>query len=603
MFNAKTLAAVLLLTVAAVAASPAQTPTETATLEGNFNDFLHYTLIGRLDVAKAYAQALLQSNPDPVKLLQLTQQNPRAYQVLERARQNKHDAELAQLAEKLFNTIEQGRFLRRSDAKVIYQEVKRLSEGNRPWFMAVKRLKNSGEYAIPYMLDALADADRKEEWPHVIKALPEIARPAIRPLVAALQTENVQVKIEIIKALGKIKYPQSLPYLKYVIEDDTSPQLKDHAQTSIRQINPAALNVSAAELFYKLAEDYYYHAQSLASAEDADFANIWFWNAQDRRLTRERVDKDYFNELMSMRVCEWTVKADPEFARAIGLWLAAYLKAESSGVAMPNYFGPGHADAITYATTAGPQYLHQALARAVKDKNAYVALGAIEALAVIAGEKSLFYRLGTAQPLIDALSFDDRAVKYSAAIALAAAGPGRMFPQRSLVTDNLAEALTQAVNPTAEESAGWNRRLARSYALRAVSVMLELARTRNPVIDLTGAKNALMQATRTNQPDIQVLAGQVLAHLDSPDAQRCVAAMALDQNNPIGVRIAAFDSLAVSAKLHASLLDSGAIDEIYALVGSQKADPNLRSAAAAAYGALNLPSQRVKQLILDQAKS
>ena len=172
MFNAKTLAAVLLLTVAAVAASPAQTPTETATLEGNFNDFLHYTLIGRLDVAKAYAQALLQSNPDPVKLLQLTQQNPRAYQVLERARQNKHDAELAQLAEKLFNTIEQGRFLRRSDAKVIYQEVKRLSEGNRPWFMAVKRLKNSGEYAIPYMLDALADADRKEEWPHVIKALP-----------------------------------------------------------------------------------------------------------------------------------------------------------------------------------------------------------------------------------------------------------------------------------------------------------------------------------------------------------------------------------------------------------------------------------------------
>lgn len=77
MFNAKTLVAVLLLTVAAVAVSTAQTPTETATLEGNFNDFLHYTLIGRLDVAKAYAQAILQGNPDPVELLQLTQQNPR----------------------------------------------------------------------------------------------------------------------------------------------------------------------------------------------------------------------------------------------------------------------------------------------------------------------------------------------------------------------------------------------------------------------------------------------------------------------------------------------------------------------------------------------
>jgi hypothetical protein len=32
-------------------------------------------------------------------------------------------------------------------------------------------------------------------------------------------------------------------------------------------------------------------------------------------------------------------------------------------------------------------------------------------------------------------------------------------------------------------------------------------------------------------------------------------------------------------------------------------DPNLRAAAAGAYGALNLPSEQVKSLILDQAKS
>ena len=32
-------------------------------------------------------------------------------------------------------------------------------------------------------------------------------------------------------------------------------------------------------------------------------------------------------------------------------------------------------------------------------------------------------------------------------------------------------------------------------------------------------------------------------------------------------------------------------------------DPELRSVAASAYGALNLPSQKVKDLILDQARS
>ena len=44
-------------------------------------------------------------------------------------------------------------------------------------------------------------------------------------------------------------------------------------------------------------------------------------------------------------------------------------------------------------------------------------------------------------------------------------------------------------------------------------------------------------------------------------------------------------------------------DDIYSLVSTEEADPNLRSAAARAYGSLNLPSQKVKDLILDQSKS
>jgi hypothetical protein len=39
------------------------------------------------------------------------------------------------------------------------------------------------------------------------------------------------------------------------------------------------------------------------------------------------------------------------------------------------------------------------------------------------------------------------------------------------------------------------------------------------------------------------------------------------------------------------------------LVSSTEADPDLRAAAAGAYGALNLPSEQVKNLILDQSKS
>ena len=73
--------------------------------------------------------------------------------------------------------------------------------------------------------------------------------------------------------------------------------------------------------------------------------------------------------------------------------------------------------------------------------------------------------------------------------------------------------------------------------------------------------------------------------------------------NSKDIRISAFGSLAVSAKLNANKLDDATIDAVYALVSSKDIDPGLRTAAAAAYGALNLPSQKVKTLILDQARS
>lgn len=597
MFKVRTVTAVLVSAFLLAGAVWAQE------LEKHWNDFLHYTLIGRLDMAKGHAQAILDSGPDPVELLEISQGNPRGYQLLSRAKATPHDRELAELAGRLSGVIERGRFIRRTDPKVIVAEVKRLSTGDRPWYVGVQRLKNAGEYAIPYMLDALGDSGRQEEWPHIVKALPEIGRDAIRPLCVSLQTTNTSIREDIIKALGDIRYPQSLAYLKYIVENDQSSQLRGSATASIGKIEPAALNSPAAELFYRLAEDYYYHAESLAPAEDAEFGNIWLWDPQTGlKLVRQEVDRRYFYELMAMRVCELALKADPSFGQAIGLWLAAFFKAESANIAMPPYFGPGHADAFTYATTAGPEYLHQALARAVKDNNAYVALGAIEVLAVNAGEKSLMYRVGTAQPLVEALSFGDRAVRYSAAIAIASAGPVEEFSERHLVVDNLAQALAQRPSPSDITAAAWNAQFSHGYALRAVSVMLKLAQSRNPVIDLLPAKESLIAATKQKQADLQVLAGEVLAHFNSPDAQRSIAAMALDGGNAANVRIKAFESLAVSAKLNASLLDEEKIKAIYSIVGSAQTEPTLRGAAAAAFGSLNLPSQKVKDLILDQAR-
>jgi HEAT repeat protein len=596
MFNRKTIVILLVSAFLAINTCVAQT------LEDDWNNFLHYTKIGRLNLAKGYAQAVLDGNPDPLELLALADANPEGYAILLKVNDAAPDAELAELTAKILAVIEQGKFLRRSDPKIIGEEIRRLSSTERGRLTAVKRLQNAGEYAIVYMLDALADDSRKEEFPNIVWALPQIGRPAITPLVAALQTDNVAVKSETIRALGKIGYPQSLAYLKYIVEKEESTELKTLAEQSITEIDPAAAQAPAADLFFQLAEKYYYHAESLAPPEDVNFANIWFWDKEGRRLTRQEVDKRYFNELMAMRCCEWALKANADFGQAIGLWLAAFSKAEETGIAMPPYFDKTHPDAMTYAKTAGPEYLHQALSRALADKDAHIALCMVEALATNAGEKSLLQHVGPAQPLVQALFFDDRAVRYSAAIALAMAGPRNPFPESKLVTENLTHALGRTGRP-GEAAENWSKEQADSYALRAAEAMLQLAVTRNPVIDLSAALETLINATKDEQTNIRVLAARILARLEGPDAQRAIAAMALTDKNPMDIRISAFESLAISAKLNANLLDDEKINDIYSLVSSQDTAPELRSAAAAAYGSLNLPSQKVKDLILDQARS
>jgi len=564
-------------------------------LEDDWNDFLHYTAIGRFDLAAGFAQKIIDSNnPDPLKLLQLSEDNPRGYAILVRVHAD--NPELAPLAAKILDIIENGRRIRRTDPEIITGEIKRLSSTVRGKYTAIERLRNAGEYAIPYMLDALANEQRKEEFANITIALPEIGRTAVRPLTASLVMDNVVVKGEVIKALGKIGYPEALGYLKYIAENDNSEQLRNLAVESINQIDSASAGKSAAELFFTTAENYYYKAQSLAPVSEGNSVNIWFWDKQNIRLVRQEVKKTYFHELMTMRCCEWALRSDKDLGKAISLWLASFFRTDGKTIEYPEYFGKGHADAMTYATTAGPEYLHEALERAVKDNDNVIALGAVEALAKNAGEKSLMFRLKTSQPLIEALSFNDRAVRYSAAIALAMAQPAEKFAESELVVNSLAEAIT------APADANWPKETADTYAIRSAQAMLKLAETRNIAINLAGALEALVKATGDTRDEIKLVACQTLAYIPSPDAQRAIADSALKEENSIEIRISSFDALTISAKVNANLLLDSQIDQIYKIVESREINQELRSSAATAFGALNLPSRRVKDLILDQAR-
>jgi len=690
----------------------------------HWGELMHYATIANFELAKGHGEKLLELNPDPVLLLNLAESDQYApsYRNLWLMQKN---TPLKDVITKILNLVEKGRHERRTDSQRIEDELKRLSGTTRGRMLAVSRLKDSGEWAVPFFIKALCDPSRNAEYSILRWALPRLGQVAVNPLVVALQKcQNLNTRIIILYALSEIGDKHALPYIQQLVEDTkVSLELKNAALSAIQTIDPinGTGGKTAAMLFENLALEYYNHLPSLEVPADQELGNIWFWD-NNKGLIMEQVPRGAFDELMTMRCSEQAVSLDPTRADAISLWLSGFFRLEDGGYKQPQYFGPDHPDASTYALTTGPEYLHRVLARALDNCNRPVALSAIHILQRNAGQQSLLFTLNGRQPLIDSLSFPDREVRFSAALAIAGVLPKSDFVNSDLTAPTLAEALRQkgqryalvasdnqeqrnqlaaqlresgsfaeviadqffsvavdmargvpsldliVITPDVQhpnldevmtliknnprlafcpmlivakpEAVSLLQRyqdnnrfakvisdtttveqkieaannilslnharpfasdLADSYATQAAMVMQQLAVSGNKVLSLKPAEGALIEALSDTRKDIQANAIITLARIDSYEAQRALAGLALNEKVDMAVRLHTFRNLAVSAKNYGNLLLSEQVDAIYThLVSSLEADPELRNLAAEAYGSLNLPSAKISELIISQ---
>ena len=373
-----------------------------------------------------------------------------------------------------------------------------------------------------------------------------------------------------------------------------------------------------------------------------------------------------------------------------------------------------------YALAAGAKYLQAVLLRAMKDGDLAVAAEAIKALSRVAGAENLVAAMdgqGGAQPLVSALTFPARTIRYLAAEALAQARPKRRFTGWHLVVPVLVEAVRQTGAPTAVlvdpdldrrnqvkdllRGAGCNvidgeafgaaldaaqaaggadmlvlssemgapgfgaavarvrsqavmsrmpivliarsgemlaaRNMAKrdalvvaidagkvdaaavtaamatlkaaggsaaltdqqagEWAVRAANALSLLAVTRNPVYDLSGATKSLIAALKDKRDAVRIATAGALAQFPDPEAQRGIADLADDASASEAVRLAAYAAVSESVRRFGKLLTDAQIRAVVAVVagtGSLK----IREGAAQALGALNLPSEKIKELIL-----
>ena len=423
--------------------------TVTPELKTMVDNFWHFGKVARYDLAVAEGNKILGAGAQPQDVLA-------AFELAATDRKDNLDQWLLRwqnldpmkdVTNKLVVVLNDGYNSRSGDPNAIKTNIDRLSHGERAYLNAIERLRASGELAVPFLVDDLRDRSKLAEQGTIRRALLDLGRIALNPLVAATEMKDFDTLPVIATVLGDLGYRDAVPYLARIVEEDNvPPTVKSAASDAIARIrsNTAGegfANSSAGDLFYELADRIYYDTAAIKADTRRPASFVWFWS-DDKGLSKLDVPNPIFDDLMSMRSSEYALKLGTS-KDAQALWLIANYKRE---VDLPEgQKDPTRAEnqpsAHFYGVESGARYLNEALARALKDKAAPVALRIIGSLQEIAGQSSALP--DRSAPLLLALQSPDRLVRYEAAFAIAGAMPTQQFAGSERIVPLLAESMAQ----------------------------------------------------------------------------------------------------------------------------------------------------------------
>jgi len=442
--------AVVLAGVSAPAFSQAAAPAPgEMSLERKWKDFIHYINIAQADMARSFGQAILQAQAEPREIYKLADKIPDIDKTLSRGAQLPG---MGPIIKRIRKVIRDGFQAEAANPDVIARAIELLGGTLAQFERGKDLLKISGEYALPQLLQKLHATDTPQLLrERVVVVLPHLGLVAVRGMSIALQTDNPTVQEALANALRKIGYPMAAPRLKELAErKGVLPRVRTAAMAALVECaGREAQDKKLSQLYYELADKYYHRAESLRPDPRYDKANVWTWSSE-KGLSFVPVPRPIFCDIYAMRMSRLALKNNNDLGEALVLWLAAGFKREANlpeGLTDPM---KGANDAPYYAMAAGPRFLLRVLDIGLREDDAPVSLGAIEALAQTGGAESLVQEIkGGIQPLVRALSFPDRHVRFLASSALADALPTERFDGCAFVMSVLNEALRQKGKKTA----------------------------------------------------------------------------------------------------------------------------------------------------------
>jgi hypothetical protein len=368
--------------------------------------------VGKYDLAAEDLKGFLAKNPGKEDLLAIEEQEGMsAFLRLLNIPQLRPDAQ------KLLDRVTQVVKENRADPERIQRFIKNLQASPEEREYAIIQLRKSGAVAVPYMVEALRNATDRTERSSLVSALVDLGRPAITPVLAALDAEDAALKLELIEVVRRLADPSAAAGLWY---PSVSPREPETVRTQATATLVLLLGVErpeqlppATKALVGEAERYYQHRVPFAKTQPV---TAWAW--QNNRLVGQALTASQAEEFYGLRYAGQALALDPAYepAQIVYLSLALEKGVERSGLDQPLEKNAPQAKQL--ARVVNPALLVATLDRALADHRVPVILGVVRTLGDLGVVQALRPSQGPEPALLRALDYPDRRVQLAAADAV-----------------------------------------------------------------------------------------------------------------------------------------------------------------------------------------
>jgi HEAT repeats len=313
---------------------------------------------------------------------------------------------------------------------------------------AVRRLREAGPFAVPFLVQALKQPGLSaENRQQIIDNMGELDRSAVPPLVAVLDSPDPALTVDAAAVLGMIGDKRAIPPLTEKAASREVPEaVRKTAERAIARLTGRPFDSkdqASVQVLSDAAWRLHRHQVDLGSEP----VLLWSWDKEKGAPIPREVSLTEAEAILGLRFANDALRLSPNdrSAQVVHLSLTLEKAIEKVGVtALPT------ADPATFAAAkaAGAPRLTDVLNAAIADGKYDLAAVAARALGSVV-DKSELLTAGRSHPLVNAIYAPGRHLQFAAANAIVGLGLTRSFPGASRVVPALARFLTHQTIPRA----------------------------------------------------------------------------------------------------------------------------------------------------------